>query len=325
MEEEVYESEKVNDIISHFPNATIILVKHYKDIFNRSGQNFQVQKRARNLILAKKKGNLVYAGAPVCQSFGNQHFYYTSCVMNCIYDCEYCYLQGMYPSANLVVFLNLEDIFEEVKALLKEHPVYLCVSYDTDLIALEPILSYVKKWVEFAKKQENLTLEIRTKCASLGVFLKSQPCKQVIYAFTLSPDEVSKAYEKKTPSLAQRLSCIRALMEKGYQVRLCFDPMLYIPNYKEVYQAFFNQIKKEIALNQVFDVSIGVFRVSEDYLKKMRRQSPQSAVLQFPYENEQGVYQYNKSLTKEMISFAYENLSDCIPIERIFSWENKEV
>ena len=35
--------------------------------------------------------------------------------MNCVFDCEYCYLKGMYPSANLVVFVNLEDIFAEVE------------------------------------------------------------------------------------------------------------------------------------------------------------------------------------------------------------------
>lgn len=34
--------------------------------------------RAQNLILAAKHGELLYPGAPVCQNFGNEHFYYTS-------------------------------------------------------------------------------------------------------------------------------------------------------------------------------------------------------------------------------------------------------
>lgn len=325
MEKDVYHTPKAKEIMKRFPHATIVFINHYKDVFNRSSQNFHVQKQAQNLILAKKTGNLVYPGAPVCQSFGNNHFYYTSCVMNCIYDCEYCYLQGMYPSANLVVFLNLEDIFDEVKSLLNSHPVYLCVSYDTDLLALESILSYGRRWVDFANEQEDLTIEIRTKCASLKAWENVKPSKQVIYAFTLSPDEVSKHYEKHTPSLSQRLHCIKTLMEKGFQVRLCFDPMLYIPNYKEVYGSFFEQIKKEISLEDVFDVSIGVFRVSEDYLKKMRKQNPNSAVLQFPYENKQGVYQYNEKLTKDLLSLAYASLKDVVAIDRIFSWEKKEM
>ncbi|MBA4689044.1 MAG: radical SAM protein [Candidatus Galacturonibacter soehngenii] len=324
VEKELASGTQAKDIMKHFPNAKIILIDHYKDVFNRSGQNFHEQKKVRNLILANKKGKLVYPGAQVCQSFGNQHFYYTSSVMNCIYDCEYCYLQGMYPSANLVVFLNLEDMFDEVRELLKQHPVYLCVSYDTDLMALESILSYGKRWAEFAKENEKLTIEIRTKCASLKAWEDIMPSKQVIYAFTLSPEEVSKAYEKRTPSLRQRLTCIKTLMERDYQVRLCFDPMLYISDYKKIYGAFFDEVKKEIALNQVYDVSIGVFRVSEDYLKKMRKQNPKSAVLQFPYENENGVYQYQRELTNEMLNFAMDALKESIPEEKIFSWEEEK-
>lgn len=324
VEKEIYNSPQVREILNHFKDAKIIKINHYKDVFNRSGQNFHIQKQARKLILAKKKGNLVYPGAPVCQNFGNDYFYYTSLVMNCIYDCEYCYLQGMYPSANLVIFINLEDIFKEVKSLLKQHPVYLCVSYDTDLLALESILSYGKKWVEFAENNENLTIEIRTKCASLKAWNEITPSKRVIYAFTLSPDEVSKTYEKHTPSLEKRLLCIKTLMERGYQVRLCFDPMLYIPDFKKVYTTFFQQIKQEIQLKQVFDVSIGVFRVSEDYLKKMRKQNQASAVLQFPYINENGVYHYTKELTHEMLDFAYQNLKEDLPENKIFSWEGNE-
>lgn len=103
-----------------------------------------LQHGSKALIIARKDGQLLYEGAEVCQSFGNEYFYYTSCVMNCIYDCEYCYLKGMYPSGNLVIFINIEDIFAELETLLAKHPVYLCVSYDTDLLALENIAGFVK-------------------------------------------------------------------------------------------------------------------------------------------------------------------------------------
>ncbi len=49
----------------------------------------------------------------------------------------------MYPSANIVVFVNLEDIFAEVAQKLENHSLYLCVSYDTYLLAMEPITGYV--------------------------------------------------------------------------------------------------------------------------------------------------------------------------------------
>ncbi|GIS54259.1 hypothetical protein Ct9H90mP29_13010 [bacterium] len=43
-----------NLAIESFPKATIIWIDHYKDIFNRGGQDFQNQKATMKLILAKK-------------------------------------------------------------------------------------------------------------------------------------------------------------------------------------------------------------------------------------------------------------------------------
>ena len=75
--------------------------------------------------------------------------------MNCIYQCEYCYLEGMYSSAYIVVFVNLEDFFSEVKALSKDENMYLCISYDTDILALENLLGYGKAWIEFLQDNPN--------------------------------------------------------------------------------------------------------------------------------------------------------------------------
>ena len=40
--------------------------------------------------------------------------------MHCPFGCEYCYLKGMYPSSNMVVFVNLEDYRADVEEKLKE-------------------------------------------------------------------------------------------------------------------------------------------------------------------------------------------------------------
>ena len=75
------------------------LIEHYKDVFDSGSVK---SPEIRNLILAKNPGKHLYEGAPVCQSFGNEHFYYSPGVMNCIYDCEYCFLKGMYPGSDIL-------------------------------------------------------------------------------------------------------------------------------------------------------------------------------------------------------------------------------
>lgn len=320
VEKAVLKHERTQNILRKFPSATVIEIEHYKDVFCRSRQSFPLQHRTQKLILAAKRGTLLYEGAPVCQNFDNQNFYYTSCVMNCIFDCAYCYLKGMYPSAHIVVFVNLEDIFAEVERVLKKHPLYLCVSYDTDLLAMEQIIGYVREWCDFAAKQENLKIEIRTKCANQSFAQSVTPTSAVIYAFTLSPQAVIDAYEHHTPSLAERLFCAAKLIQTGYSVRLCFDPMLYIPDWEQHYETMLEQVFRTIPMENIVDVSVGTFRIAKDYLKNMRKQDSESAVIWFPFQKEGGYCHYPDALMEQMECFLSKKLEKKISKEKIFRW-----
>ena len=105
VEKGVAEHPRTKQILEKLNNTTVIEIDHYKDVFCRKKQSISAQSNAKALILAENTSGCIYEGAPVCQSFGNENFYYCSCMMNCIFDCEYCYLKGMYPSGNLVVFV----------------------------------------------------------------------------------------------------------------------------------------------------------------------------------------------------------------------------
>lgn len=305
-------------VLDYFPKAQIIEINHYKDVFSRSHQDFNLQKKCQNLILAVKTDNLIYEGAEVCENFGNNHFYYTSTMMNCIYDCEYCYLQGMYPSANVVIFVNIEDIFNEVKNLLKKHPVYLCVSYDTDMLAFENVIGYGRKWIEFAKEHDDLKIELRTKSANFKAIEDLETQKNVILAWTLSPDKIIKEYENKTPSLKDRLSSIKEAIDKGWKVRICFDPILYLRKWQENYKDLIETTFEEVPAEKVYDISIGVFRVSKDYLKKMRRQRSESILLNYPYETIDGVCSYDNELSEKMIQYINNLVKKHISEEKIY-------
>lgn len=317
VESEAYNYDITRSVLERYSHSQIIPINHYKDIFNRTHQDFVLQKQSPALILAVKHGGLIYPGAKVCQSFGNPHFYYTSNIMNCIYDCEYCYLQGMYPSGNIVIFVNLEDILDEVDRLLSLHSVYLCISYDTDLLALEGITGFVKKWIEFAAERPNLLIEIRTKSAYTAGFTDNKCPDNIIYAWTLSPDAVTDKFEHGTPPLDLRLTAIQTAINRGRTVRLCFDPMIYVPDYKSVYSGFYAKVFDRIPSSDILDVSLGLFRISADYLKAMRR-CRKGLVTSYPYTNTDGVCSYDKSKADEMLSFARNELSKYIEPHRIF-------
>lgn len=309
-------------ILKNFPKAKVITIEHYKDVFNRRKQSYNKQNMAKNLILAQSHGSVIYKGAKVCQSFGNDNFYYTSCMRNCIFDCEYCYLKGMYPSGNMVIFINIEDTFKELQDMLKDKSIYLCVSYDTDLLAMEKVTGFVKEWIDFTKEHPNLTIEVRTKSGDLSFFKENAAVKNVIYAFTISPDLVVQKYEHNTASMESRIKAASYAKSLGHNIRLCFDPMIYVPDWKRHYEDMIDRCFACIDKDSLLDVSVGSFRISQDYLKKMRRDMPESSVAQFPYVNKGGVYQYPEGLMQEMEDFMEKKLLEYISQDKIFRWED---
>lgn len=317
MEENLRENLRANAIRDVFPDLPVTFISHYKDVLRRTTRDTE----GKVLILAEKKGTLLYPGAPVCQDFGNRHFYYASNVMNCIFDCEYCYLKGMYPAGHIVVFVNTEDYFRETEELLKKHPVYLCISYDTDLPAIEKWTGLLSEWCIFASEKKDLTLEIRTKSADTTFFEKQKPLENVIFAYTLSPDPVSGAFEHFAPPLSARLYAVKTVMKKGFPVRLCFDPMIFCENWKNVYGEMIDVIAEEIDLSLIRDFSVGTFRISAEYLRSMRKKCPGSAVVQYPYQNNDGVYGYEKTLAEEMTSFVMLKIHKYISGDKIFLWK----
>ncbi|WP_314908040.1 SPL family radical SAM protein [Oribacterium asaccharolyticum] len=332
VEEELLGGEEVQAILKKFPKAKCIPIRHYKDLFNRRKQNRALQEKSRKLILAKKEGQRIYPGAPVCQSFSESAFYYASLLMNCPFHCEYCYLQGMYPSANLVLFLNLEDYFSDCRRLIKEKgSLYLCISYDTDLLALEELYPFVERFARFLEEEPDLRIEVRTKAGGESLFrrllkmhLSEDAKKRLIFAFTLSPEKIVSEAEHGTAGLKGRLKAVKMAMEEGFTLRLCFDPMLYHADWKSLYTALLETVFREIPMEKLYDVSVGSFRISESYLKAMTKSCGASPYTSFPYENTDGYYHYPKELLLKMEGFLEQRLLEKLPKEKIFRWTEEE-
>ncbi len=318
IEEDAYNYPVTTKILEKFENSIQIKIQNYKHIFNRSNQNFQEQKTSAKLILAVKKDNFYYKGSNVVNNYGFDNFYYNTLILNCLYNCEYCYLQGMFNSGNIVVFVNLEDFFSETKKLIKDKPTYLCISYETDILAMEELIPYTSAWIEFARQNPNLTIEIRTKSNKYNLIQHLEVCDNVILAWTISPPDIIKSYEDKTPVLNQRLKHIELALCDGWKTRLCFDPILHVNNWKEIYSNFVDLVFSQISSEKIYDISLGTFRINADYLKKMKRLRTDSDILYYPFERSEQLKVYPESKVKEMIEFVTDKISQFYQKEKIY-------
>ena len=319
VEKKILNNKNTLEILSKFKDVKIIEIDNYKEVFSSNNQDFHLQKLGQKLILASNKANMIYEGAVVCESFENDNFYYTSSIINCVYDCEYCYLQGVYSSGNIVIFVDIEKVFEEVEELYnKLKTLYLCVSYDTDLLAIENICGFSEKWYYFIEDKKDLKIELRTKSGNIDKFLNLKPLDNFIIAFTLSPENITLKNEKYTASFKNRIKAIKELQEKGWKVRICIDPLIYSDNFEKNYSQMIEYLFNEIDKEKVIDVSIGVFRISKEYLKKMRNQNQNSEILYYPFECIDGVYTYSDKTKSYMINFIKEQFLKYININKIY-------
>lgn len=304
MEKGVEDYPTTQRILAKLPNAERIRIRDYKEIFNRPYQNFQVQKTSPKLILAKKKDNFLYKGSTLAPDFGERNFYYNALLLNCPYNCDYCYLQGMYNSGNIVVFVNLDEYFQATDSYLKRlGRIYLCLSYDTDLLGMESWIGYSREWIEFARTRPNLILELRTKSANLKSLTGIQPIPNLILAWTISPQNIIERYEKKTASLKARIRAIRNSLELGWEVRICIDPVLDVPNWKEDYRMMAEELGASEILERVREVSIGSFRMNKDYFSKVKKLRVDSDLFLSEFVTEDSASFYPEDKREEMVHY----------------------
>lgn len=314
-----------DQILGRFPKAIQIELDNYKEVFARPRQNYPRQKKSIQLILAVEKGNLLYAGSENAQDFGYPNFYYNTLILNCLYNCDYCYLQGMYPSANMVVFVNLGDFFQAVRKAIAERPelespLYLPVSYDTDLLAFESIVPFCREWIEFSRKEPDLLIEIRTKSANSSSLKRIEPHSRAILAWTLSPEYVAKKYENGTPPNHRRIAAAKRALDQGWPVRLCFDPVLRFPGWEDIYKKFLQETFTALPAEKIRDVSVGVFRMNAEFFKRIKKMRNDSDILHQPYEKTGKIVSYAENDRRELTGTITEMLKNYLPVEKIEVW-----
>jgi spore photoproduct lyase len=320
IEENVRQHPRTLSICKKFPLAKQIICERYGEVFNPKAQNFRLQKQNPALILAEKYKNFALP-APNGYGIGAENNYYFSHMLNCLYDCRYCFLQGMYQSANYLMFVNFEDFQDEILSICKQTPkeaIHFFSGYDCDSLALEPVTHFAEDFLPFFASIPNAWLELRTKSTQIRSLLNKEAFSRCIVAFSLSPDEIAQKVEDKAPSLIRRLEAMCKLQEQGWPLGLRFDPLIYQTGYHQHYKKLFEQVFSKINIDALHSVSLGVFRLPEKYFKKIHKLYPEEKIFSSPIETRQKMTSYKTELEQEMMQYCSEILLSYIPKSKFF-------
>jgi spore photoproduct lyase len=319
VEEEILNHPRTLQIQSRFPDSEVVPCGRYGEIFNRRAQSFRLQKRRPSLILAKKHRHFVH-DAPAGFGLVGTKGYTFSHMLNCIYDCRYCFLQGMFRSAHYVVFVNYEDFQWEMEEKIRAAaggPLFFFSGYDCDSLALEPVTRFAASFVPFFARFPQAWLELRTKSTQIRSLLEMDAVPNVVVAFSLTPEEVAAAVEHLTPGVDRRILAMKKLRERGWKLGLRFDPLIYNEDFREQYRRLYRQVFAAVPVESLHSVSLGPFRLPHELFRTMLRLYPDDPLFAAPLV-EEDLVAYRRELEEEMVEFCTEELLRHIPREIFF-------
>lgn len=322
IEEEANGLEKTQEILARFSRARKITIERYGEIFNPKAQSFRLQKNHPALILAVKNDGFVLP-TPEHYGIGGENNFYFSHMMNCVYDCRYCFLQGMYQSANYVVFVNFTDFFagisDQQKVLADSNQTgWFFSGYDCDSLALEPVTHFIDNALDKFATLPDAWLELRTKSTQIRPLLKREAMPNCVVAFSLSPEEIVNALEHKTASLEKRLQAAATLAERGWPIGLRFDPVIGTENFEDIYTRLFDRVFDSLPDTAIHSVSLGPFRLPKPFYKKLIQLYPEEPMFAVDMQNRDKMMSYEQDAEQRMLRFCRASILQKIPQEKFF-------
>ena len=320
IEEAALEHPRTQAIMTHFSDRQVVHCRHYGELFNPKGQNFRLQKQRPALVLAIKNGQRILP-APVGYGIGANHNYYFSHMLNCIYDCRYCFLQGMYRSAHTVLFVNYEDFIDEMHAVAASHndeAVHFFSGYDGDSLALEPLSGFTRSFVPALAQHDNMLLELRTKSTQVRKLLDMEPSSRCVAAFSFTPAAIAAATEHGVPPLSRRLDAMTRLQQHGWPVGLRLDPLIDCDNFESRYRELLQQLFASLDPDNIHSISFGPFRMPQGFFQQMVQLYPEEALFAQDMTRTDGMVSYGLQREQQMREQLQSMLLDYVRADVLF-------
>lgn len=318
LEKRVLDHPRCQNLLKKLQPESIIECDRYQEVFNRKGQDFRLQKKKPSMILAKKDQGFVHP-IPKELTIGFDENYYFSPFLNCPFDCQYCYLQGAFRSANYVLFVNYEDYLSEIEKKIDMARGSVCFfsGYDADSLALEPKSRLMESVLPFFEGKKAF-LEIRTKSIFIRPLLERRAMDNVIVAFSLNPQMIIESIEKKTPGLDKRLEAIKKLKEQGWKIGLRFDPVIYCKDFEDIYREFFEKIFSVVEDKDLHSVTLGSFRLPKSYFQVMEKQKNRLLSM---IDEKNGIYEMPDHIKDRLLGFCKEQIGQKVNKDKLYCYE----
>lgn len=236
----------------------------------------------KRLLISTHQGEFLKK-CPGTQGFVCCNYYVLNASTGCPLDCSYCILQEYLLNNPAVrIFANTDALFAQLEAafaLSPRRPFRVGTGELTDSLALDPVTGFSGDLVSFFGRQENATLELKTKTDAVENLLGLPHNGHTVIAWSVNPESVIQTVERGCASLEERLSAAGRCREAGYPVAFHFDPILFDPGWETPYAGVVKRIFSSIPAESISWISLGGLRFPSALKRIVRSRFPESRMV----------------------------------------------
>ena len=290
-----------------------IAIKHIQQIYenykNTPKQYFPTNKEKREKkykVIEVEKNSFGFGSCPVASSKTRCCNLLTLDVYEgCAFECSYCSIQSFYDETMIKIDKDFKAKLLNLK-LEKDKIYHIGTGQSSDSLLFGDSFEALSALLEFAKKNQNVILELKSKSNNINALLKSEIPKNVICTFSLNPDVVVQNEELFSASLHGRITAAKTLKDKGVLVGFHFHPMIVFQGFENEYKKIANELMSTFHHDEVAMISFGTLTFIKPVLKNIRANLKSSKILQMPLIEAAGKYSYPLNAKKEMFKMLYD-------------------
>lgn len=240
-------------------------------------------------------------------------------VESCGFDCSYCSIQSFYKQ-NTITF---DSSFAQKLQNLQLDPnktYHIGTGQSSDSLMWGNREGVLDALFDFAKNNQNVILEFKTKSDNISYFLENEVPKNILCTYSLNTQTIIDNEEHLTASLTKRINAARKLADNNIKVGFHFHPIVEYKGYLDEYQEVYELLLKTFTPDEVALVSFGTLTFIKPVIKQLRNREFRTKITQIPHADASGKTSYPEKTKIEMFKHAYESFKPWHPTK-----ENKNV
>lgn len=233
----------------------------------------------RSLLLAHDQGRS-FKPFPESEDYLSCDYHTLHLAEGCDLECSYCILQAYLTNPLLTVYVNLDEMLENLERFLAQNPErYFRIGTGqlADSLSLDHLTGFSEILVPFFARQKNAVLELKTKSTNIERLLHLKADEKTIVSWSVNSKKIAREEEHKCASIEERIEAAKKICDKpGYRVGFHFDPIIDYRGWEKDYGEVIDEIFSQVPTERIAWISLGCLRFMPNLKRIMQNRFPNS-------------------------------------------------